>query len=76
MSETSMGRDTQFRQILRVINKEGLRGESLTASEIYRIVEDEASVSSSHEVATVLGYHSKEPFVNVIEGSPYEYEIY
>jgi len=59
-----------------VIKKEGLRGEELTASQIHDVVGDDASVSSAHEVATVLGYHSSEPIITVKEGSPYKYKFH
>jgi len=76
MSETSTARDTQFHEILRVIEREGLRGEELTASQIHEVAGDETSVSSAHEVATVLGYHSNEPVITVKEGSPYKYKFH
>jgi len=75
MENPSTKRDTQFVKILRVVEKEGLQGEELTASQIHEVVEDEASVSSPHEVATVLGYHSNDPAVEVKEGSPYRYKF-
>jgi hypothetical protein len=68
-------RDTQFEEILRVVESEGLLGEEMTAKEIHEAVESDASVSSPHEVATVLGYHSDDPAVEVEEGSPYRYRF-
>lgn len=75
MESPSTKRDTQFEEILRVVKEEGLQGEELTASRIYDVVENEASVSSPHEVATVLGYYSNDPAVEVKEGSPYRYKF-
>ena len=68
-------RDTQFEEILRVVEREGLLGKEMTAREIHEAVEDDASVSSPHEVATVLGYHTDDPAVEVEEGSPYRYRF-
>lgn len=76
MENPRTARDTQFEAILRVIEEENLRGEELTASEIHEIAGDEGSLSSPHEVATVLGYHSDDPVIEVKEGSPYRYEFY
>jgi len=75
MENPTTRRDTQFEEILRVVEKEGLRGEELTAKEIHEAVGDDASVSSPHEVATVLGYHTESPAVEVEEGSPYRYKL-
>lgn len=70
-------RDTDFDVIRRVIEEEGLKGEKLTAREILEIVNDKgADISSSHKVATILGYHSESPHVQVIEDSPYKYKFY
>jgi hypothetical protein len=69
-------RDTQFEEILRAVEKEGLQGEELTASQIYDAIGDDASVSSPHEVATVIGYHSDSSAVEVTQGSPYRYEFH
>lgn len=76
MENPRTARDTQFEAILSVIEEEDLRGEELTASEIHDIAKDEVSLSSPHEVATVLGYHSEDPDIDVKEGSPYRYEFY
>jgi hypothetical protein len=75
MENPHTARDTQFEAILRVIDEEGLRGEELTASDIHEVAKNEVSLSSPHEVATVLGYHSDDPIIEVKEGSPYRYEF-
>ncbi len=76
MENPRTARDTQFEAILGVIEEEDLRGEKLTASEIHEVAKDRVSLSSPHEVATVLGYHSEDPDIDVKEGSPYRYEFY
>jgi hypothetical protein len=75
MENPRTARDTQFEAILGVIDEEDLRGQELTASEIHDIAKDDASLSSPHEVATVLGHHSEDPDIEVKEGSPYRYEF-
>ncbi|MDY7082290.1 MAG: hypothetical protein SXQ77_07790 [Halobacteria archaeon] len=77
MASSGTVRDTQFEAIRRAILREGLDGEKLTAREILRVVEDaEVNISSPHEVATVLGYHSDDASIQVIEDSPYKYKFY
>lgn len=73
MPETSAVRTTQFDAIRCVVEKEGLVGEELTAREIHELVENHIEVSSPHEVATVLGMHSEDPGMRVVQGSPYRY---
>lgn len=75
MENPRTARDTQFEAILSVIEEEDLRGKELTASEIHDLAKDEVQISSPHEVATVLGYHSDDPAIEVKEGSPYRYEF-
>jgi len=75
MENPATRRDTQFEEILRVLERKGLLGEEMTAKEIHQAVEEDASVSSPHEVATVLGYHNDDPAVEVEEGSPYRYRF-
>ena len=75
MENPSTKRDTQFKEILRAVENKGLLGEEMTAKEIHEAVKEDASVSSPHEVATVLGYHADEPAVEVEEGSPYRYRF-
>ncbi|MDY6779419.1 MAG: hypothetical protein SV760_02495 [Halobacteria archaeon] len=76
MASSSTARDTQFEVIRRVIRKEGLVGEELTAREILDLVEDaDVGISSAHEVATVLGSNSTDPRVQIIDGSPYRYKF-
>jgi len=75
MENPRTARDTQFEAILRVIDEEGLRGEELTAREVHEVTKDDVSLSSPHEVATILGYHSNDPIIEVKEGSPYLYEF-
>jgi hypothetical protein len=75
MESPSTRRDTQFEEILRVVERKGLLEKELTAREIHEAVDESASVSSPHEVATVLGYHSEHPDVEVEEGSPYRYRF-
>lgn len=68
--------DTQFEAIKRVVKKEGLEGKELTAREIFELVKEEnTEISSSHKVATILGYNSERSDIKVIEGSPYKYEF-
>lgn len=75
MENPSTRRDTQFKEILRAVENKGLLGKEMTAREIHEAVKDDASVSSPHEVATVLGYHANDSAVEVEESSPYRYKF-
>lgn len=75
MVEDSL-RETQFQVILDAVERHGLGGEALTASDIHELVRAEAvGLASAHEVATVLGQHDDDPRLAVEEGSPYRYRF-
>lgn len=69
-------RERQFRAIRELVARHGLRGEALTASDVYELVRGEdLGLSSAHEVATVLGQFGDDPGLEIEEGSPYRYRF-
>lgn len=50
--------------------------EPLTAQEILLLLEERGETfDSAHKVATVLGRHAHSGEVNVIQSSPYQYQV-
>jgi len=63
---------TQYEKLRGVLSE---ADEPLTAREILSLLEEHEEFESAHRVATVLGRWAEEGDVEVLQGSPYRYQL-
>ena len=63
---------TQYEQLRGVLSE---ADEPLTAREILSLLEEHEEFESAHRVATILGRWAETGEVEVLQGSPYRYQL-